>query len=78
MASDIAFFVQFPHPRDEPPASRFTSRGDTTQWPLRGEEAIPPGHVMPWNTEPTHFRKFLISPGRYLDGHGEGSVRPSV
>lgn len=71
MASDIAFFVQFPHPRDEPPASRFTSPGDTTQWPLRGEEAIPPGHVMPWNTEPTHFRKFLISPGRYLDGHGE-------
>jgi len=65
MASDIAYFVQFPHPRGEPPARRFTL-APATQSRHHRDEAIPRGHVMPWNTG-RHCRKFLISAGRYLD-----------
>lgn len=65
MASDIAYFVQFPHPRDEPPARGFIWV-PVTQSRHHRDEAIPRGRVMPWNTG-SHCRKFLISAGRYID-----------
>jgi hypothetical protein len=64
-----AFFVQFPHPKDEPPPSAFvTVRQDQSE--LGNSHALAGRLIMPWNTtKRQHFRKFLISPGRYvLDG----------
>jgi hypothetical protein len=39
------------------------------QFPHPGGEHVPAGDDMPWNVA-AHRRKFLISPGRYLDAHG--------
>lgn len=39
------------------------------QFPHPGEEHNPPTGDMPWNTG-DHGRKFLLAPGRYIDGRG--------
>jgi hypothetical protein len=41
--------------------------GFFVQFPHPGGEHNPPGNDMPWNTG-DHRRKFLVAPGRYLDG----------
>ena len=38
------------------------------QFPHPGKEHNSPSDEMPWNTEKHHRRKFLVAPGRYLDG----------
>jgi hypothetical protein len=40
------------------------------QFPHPGAEHVPSGAVMPWNQDPGHKRKYLISPARLVDASG--------
>lgn len=64
MADDRVFFVQLPHPKDEPLPGRFVAAPATRS--ARHRDVAAGGLIMPWNTEPKHCRKFLISSGRYV------------
>lgn len=45
-------------------------RGAIVQFPHPGGEHVPPGSHMGWNSG-SHKRKFLVSPGRFIDAAGQ-------